>query len=242
MQPEVAQQLRELNQKFYASLADPFARTRANPHPGFFAMLPFLPERCEAVLDVGCGNGRFGHFLQQHHPVTRYVGVDFTVELLAKGAEMLPNATFLPRDMSRADCLDGLGAFDLVVCLAAMHHLPGRENRVRLLQGMRRVLLPGGRIILSNWQFMDSERQQRKVRDWSEIGLTAADVDETDYLLTWRHDGFGLRYVAMIDEAETAVMAAAADLQVIGQFRSDGKEGNLSLYTVLQPDEGTDAA
>ncbi|MEZ4513721.1 MAG: class I SAM-dependent methyltransferase [Chloroflexota bacterium] len=241
MKPEVARQLGELNRRFYASLADPFARSRAHPQVGFLALLPFLPQQCGTVLDVGCGNGRFGHFLQQHHPFDRYVGVDFTVELLAKGAEMLPNATFLPRDMSRADCLDGLGAFDLVVCLAAMHHVPGRENRVALLQGMRRVLQPGGRIMLSNWQFMESERQQRKVRDWAEVGLTAADVDGTDYLLTWRQDGFGLRYVAMIDEAETAVMAAAADLQVIGQFRSDGKEGNLSLYTILMATTSADA-
>ncbi|MEM7116864.1 MAG: class I SAM-dependent methyltransferase [Chloroflexota bacterium] len=230
----MSRKLVELNQKFYASLADPFAVSRFNPQKGFFEMLSHLPERCETVLDVGCGNGRFGHFLQDRHPLSSYVGVDFTVELLTKGENLVRNATFYQRDMSQPDCLAGLGQFDLVICLAAMHHIPGREARVQLLRQMGERLVENGRIMTSTWQFMDSERQRRKVRDWSEIGLSAAALDPTDYLLTWQKDGFGLRYVAMIDEAETAVLAELAGLNIAGQFRNDGREGNLSLYTIFE--------
>lgn len=235
MQAAVSQKLIELNQKFYASLADPFAVSRITPHPGFFEMLDHLPEPCDSMLDVGCGNGRFGHFLQQERSLSSYVGVDFTIELLNKGESLVENATFYQRDMSQPDCLDGLGQFDIVICLAAMHHLPGRETRAQLLRQMSTCLQPHGRIIISNWQFMDSPRQQRKVRNWSEIGLSTEDVDTGDYLLTWQKGGFGLRYVAMIDEAETAVLAELADLNIIGQFRNDGREGNLSLYTIFAP-------
>jgi hypothetical protein len=39
--------------------------------------------------------------------------------------------------------------------------------------------------------------------------------------------------VAYIDESETAAMAETAALQILAQFRSDGREGNLNLYTIF---------
>ena len=82
---------------------------------------------------------------------------------------------------------------------------------------------------------MNSTRQRRKVQPWATIGLTDEDVEANDYLLTWQRGGEGWRYVCMIDEAETAMLASAAGLQIEHQFFSDGKEGDLSLYTILCP-------
>jgi hypothetical protein len=49
-----------------------------------------------------------------------------------------------------------------------------------------------------------------------------------------RHrDVFGLRYVCLVDEVETANLAKSAGLRILDQFRSDGQEGDLNLYTVL---------
>jgi hypothetical protein len=53
-------------------------------------------------------------------------------------------------------------------------------------------------------------------------------------LLTWQRKGFSFRYVAIIDEAVTAELARQAELRVQAHFHSDGQEGNLSLYTVLE--------
>lgn len=232
MRRDVVAQLLALNQRFYDSLADPFAQSRQRPQPGFFELLTYLPQTPVRVLDVGCGNGRFGTFLAERDLLAAYTGVDFSAELLAKARER-GLGTFVQRDMSQPGCLDGLGEFDIIGCLAAMQHLPGHANRVRLLAEMKTHLAVNGRIFLANWQFMDSARQRRKVTEWREVGLTAADVEPNDYLLTWQRGGFGLRYVCMIDAEETAVLADAAGLQIHAQFRSDGKEGNLSLYTVL---------
>jgi hypothetical protein len=66
------------------------------------------------------------------------------------------------------------------------------------------------------------------------VGLSSDDVEPHDYLLTWQRGGFSYRYVCLIDEAETAVLAQSSNLQIVTQFRSDGQEGDLSLYTVLQ--------
>lgn len=234
MTPQTAQTLRDLNQQFYCNLADPFAASRAAPQPGFALLLDWLPVNTGALLDVGCGNGRFGHYLLFRQPPWHYVGVDFSTRLLQKGRALLYQATFYQRDMTQPGFLADLGLFDAIACLAAMQHVPGHASRLALLQEMVAHLRPDGRLFLSNWQFMSSPRQRRKVRPWSEIGLTPADVESNDYLLTWQRDGFGLRYACQIDEAETAVLAAQSGLHILHQFRSDGQEGDLSLYTVLQ--------
>jgi 2-polyprenyl-3-methyl-5-hydroxy-6-metoxy-1,4-benzoquinol methylase len=236
MTPEVAQKLLVLNREFYGVLAQPFAETRETPQPGFDRLRDALPgEPCD-VLDVGCGNGRFGHYLQQHNALGHYVGVDFSSELLAHAALRVPGDYF-QRDLSQSGCLDGLVQYDVVACLAVLQHIPGFENRLRLLREMKERVGGSrggnGRIFLSTWQFMNSERQRRKLRDWAEIGLTAADVEPNDYLLTWQRDGFGLRYVCFVDETEMDQLAKAAGLQILEQFYSDGKEGDLNLYTVL---------
>jgi SAM-dependent methyltransferase len=185
-------------------------------------------------LDVGCGNGRFAEFLQDHNRIGEFTGVDFSEELLADAARNAAG-TFYRRNLLEPGCLDGLGIFPVISCLAVMHHLPGKANRLRLLREIKAHLAESGRLLISNWQFMDSPRQRRKVQDWAEIGLTAADVEPNDYLLAWRRGGFALRYACHIGAAETTELAGAAGFTIVHQFRSDGKEGNLSLYTVLTP-------
>ncbi len=232
MTPEVAQKLLVLNREFYAALAQPFAETRETPQPGFDRLRAALPDMPCDVLDVGCGNGRFGHYLQQHNALGHYVGVDFSSELLAHAALRVPGDYF-QRDLSQSGCLDGLVQYDVVACLAVLQHIPGFENRLRLLREMKERVGSNGRIFLSTWQFMDSERQRRKLRDWAEIGLSAADVEPNDHLLTWQRDGFGLRYVSFLDKKMMAELAEAVELHILDQFYNDGKEGNLNLYTVM---------
>jgi hypothetical protein len=140
---------------------------------------------------------------------------------------------FFRRDLSRPDCLAGLESHELVSCLATMQHIPGRHNRLQLLQEMAAHLAPDGRIVLSNWQFLDSDRQRRKITPWQQAGLHEGDVEQNDFLLTWKRNGRGYRYVAFIDDGETAELAKTAGLRCLAQFRSDGREGNLNLYTVL---------
>jgi len=234
MDDEVARRLVALNEAFYERFAAPFAASRAAPPPGFGRLAAHLPAAPRRVLDVGCGDGRFGRFLRARapsgDPAPDYTGVDFSAPLLAAGTAA---GQLLRRDLSRPGALDGLGQFDLVVCLSALQHIPGHERRAGLLGEMAGRLGPGGRLALSNWQFMDNARQRRKLRPWAEVGLSAADVEPGDYLLSWRRGGHGLRYVALLDAAATAALAQAAGLAVLAQFRDDGREGDLNLYTVL---------
>ena len=51
--------------------AVPFAASRAAAQPGFVRLLPYLPAGRPRLLDVGCGDGRFGRFLAPPPPPRR---------------------------------------------------------------------------------------------------------------------------------------------------------------------------
>jgi SAM-dependent methyltransferase len=162
-----------------------------------------------------------------------YIGVDFTPTLLERARKSTGQKCYL-RQLGQANSLSGLGHFNAIACLATLQHIPGRINRLRLLSEMSRHLVEDGLIILSNWQFIDSERQRKKIVGWSDVGLDASDVEQNDYLLTWRREGFGIRYVALVHEKELETLLVEANLEVITHFRADGKEANLNLYTIAR--------
>ncbi len=235
MNDEIVRALVGLNARFYDQLAEPFSASRAAPQPGYVQLLEHLPQAGALdVLDVGCGNGRFGRFLLKQNIAIRYTGVDFSRRLIATGDLA---GEYYQRDLSLPDSLAGLGDYDLIVCLSTLQHIPGRANRERLMREMRDHLRPDGRLILANWQFLDSPRQRRKLRPWTDVQLDESELEAGDYLLSWERGGSGLRYVALIDEEATQTMADAVHFRIVYQYYSDGREGNQNLYTILKRTE-----
>lgn len=232
MRTEIVERLLALNRDFYQRFATSFAETRTIPQPGFFRLMEFIPRPCPKMLDVGCGEGRFGRFVSEHDLVEHYTGVDFSQELIDIAASSLGGEFFL-RNLCRQGSLSGLGNFNLIVCLATLQHIPGRSNRLILLREMSYHLAAGGVNLLSNWQFLDSERQRKKIADWSQVNMDPAELEENDYLISWHRDGVGFRYVHYIDSNEMQWMAESVGLRVSEQFRADGREGNLNMYSIL---------
>ena len=234
MDDATVRRLVALNEAFYSRFAAPFAASRVGPQPGYERLLAYVPVGRPRVLDAGCGDGRFGRFLRASGREVDYVGVDFSAALLAaRDGDGDVAGRFEQRDLSRPGSLDGLGRFDLIVCLSTLQHIPGRRNRARLLAEMATCLNAGGHIALANWQFLSSARQRRKIRPWAEVGLDEGDAEPGDYLLSWQRGGEGRRYVALVDEEETRRLAQGAGLRVVELFRSDGREGDLNLYALL---------
>ena len=114
-----------------------------------------------------------------------------------------------------------------------LHHI---QLRASILASLAKHLAPTGQVALSNWQFTRSERLQKRIVPWSAAGLSDADVEPGDHLLSWERKGqHGLRYVHVLDQAEAEQLAAAAGLQITETFSADGVTGDLSEYVVLKP-------
>ena len=230
MRTFVARRLLRINTRFYQQFGAEFAASRSALQPGMLRALPDLTG-CAAVLDVGCGNGRFGGALPA--PV-RYVGVDNSAALLGCAAQRA-HASFLQLDlMDPAWVLRVRRRFPAIVCFAVLHHVPGARRRLRLLRQLHGLLQPGGVCVLSVWQFAHVPRLRRKICDWQQAGITTAQVEVQDYLLDWQRGGSGLRYAHQFSLAELAQLCARAGFEVRQTYRSDGATGDMGLYVILR--------
>ncbi|MEV7179645.1 methyltransferase domain-containing protein [Kitasatospora sp. NPDC093679] len=107
----------------------------------------------DRALDVGCGTGYLTLRLADAvTPTGRAVGVDPSAEVLAharRSAADRRHCTFT--DGIAEELPAGDGEFDVVASSLTVHHLP-EDVRERAVAEMRRVLRPGGRLLLADFR------------------------------------------------------------------------------------------
>lgn len=199
-------------------------------------------------LDLGCGSGAILTHLIQSGRKGSYTGMDFSEALLNEARANLENQPAHPGlevHYTHADLLDPQwpalvkrSPLTGVLAFASLHHLPGNSNRLKLVQQVHRLLIPGGTFIHSQWQFQHSPKLMSRVLPWSTVGIAESDVEEGDTLLDWRHTPGGLegerglRYVHLFQRSELADLARQSGFTITHEFESDGRGGNLALYQV----------
>lgn len=245
MDAKVQQQLAAIVARFYQERGEAFAAHRKGPWPGFTRVLTRLPSG--PVLDVGCGEGRFGVALERMWqsptsalPEAGYVGVD-ACELLLRRARARSD---LPRD-SRFQRLDvgahpgGLpsGPFAGVVALGLMHHVPGRARRRLLLDEMAARVAPGGILAITLWRFREVGRLERLELSFEQAGIDPGRVEPGDALLSFAGDPSVPRYCHFFDREEVDELAAEGPLPLIDRSRHDGREHELNEYLVWRRPE-----
>ena len=229
-----AARLLTINREFYDRFGDSFSATRQRLQPGVNKILETIQED-DSVLDLGCGNGHFLHEISRRGHKAPLLGVDFSLPLL-RNAESTLGVEFREADLTQlsmiSDQLSVTGHWSLITLFATLHHIPSTELRLDILRTVKKLLKPGGRFILSNWQFLNSEKLKARIQPWSRVGLADEDVDVGDYLLDWRSGGEGLRYAHQFSAEELLGLAGQAEMSLSESFLSDGENGRLGLYQV----------
>jgi tRNA (uracil-5-)-methyltransferase TRM9 len=240
MDSATAARLVEINRDFYTRFGDSFSATRHRLQPGDRRVLGQLNGE-ESILDLGCGNGELARELARGGHRGPYLGVDFSLPLLREAEMPLEGfpAKFMKADLTQLSAINDQllapGGWSLITAFAVLHHIPSIELRLNLLRVVRGLIREGGIFILSNWQFLNSEKLRRRIQPWDAVALSESAVEVGDTLLDWRSNGKGLRYVHHFSEKELAEHAHASGFRVADTYMSDGEGGRLGLYQAWRP-------
>ena len=94
------------------------------------------------ILDIGCGTGVHAAILARHFGC-RIAGIDASAGMLAEARAKLPDADFRHAVAEELPFEDEF--FDAALMILAVHHL----DRPRAFAEARRVLAPGGRLLIT---------------------------------------------------------------------------------------------
>ncbi|XP_067000694.2 alkylated DNA repair protein alkB homolog 8 isoform X4 [Anabrus simplex] len=138
--------------KVYEEIAVHFSDTRHKPWPNVLAFVLDLTPG-SVLVDVGCGNGKyFGH----------------RSDIFEIGCDRSSNLAVVCKERGfqifNCNCLsvplrDGIA--DGCISIAVIHHLSTKDRRLRAIEEIVRILVPGGKALIYVWA-KDQERHKKK--------------------------------------------------------------------------------
>lgn len=252
MDTTLIRRLNELNRQFYQQVAPSFSSSRSYYWQGWNKLVPYLQELGKElktqlrVLDVGCGNGRFAAFIADQLTELDffYFGLDNSKKLLeiAKSHDLMNyiEAKFIELDLVES-LLEGnfrlkLKTFkpNFITALGVIHHIPSHQLRQQFLLQLAEVLNPNGFLVFTTWNFLESKRFNKKIKDPAIFDLDPQELEEHDVILDWQRGETAYRYCHYTNHQELEKLVKATNLTQVSQFKADGKSGKLNTYTVLQ--------
>ncbi|MBE7440681.1 MAG: metalloregulator ArsR/SmtB family transcription factor [Spirochaetales bacterium] len=122
-------------------------------------MLSVLPDAAGTVADIGCGTGVLTAQLPGR--ARKIIGVDQNADQLRQARLRCPQADFRPGELENLPLPNG--SVDCVLAGMVLHHVPAPELA---LAEIRRVLRPGGQLILADLGKHQMEIMRERFADY----------------------------------------------------------------------------
>jgi ubiquinone/menaquinone biosynthesis C-methylase UbiE len=155
MDKKYAKYLLDKTKNDYNLIAEDFSRTRENIWEEIRFLFDDYLTAGEKVLDLGCGNGRFYELFKNKD--VQYFGIDNSEKLIEIAKKKYPKADFRTGEALKLPFPNNY--FNKVYSIAVLHHVPSTELRVQFLKETKRILRPGGKLILTAWNFHDKKER-----------------------------------------------------------------------------------
>ena len=176
----------------YEKIANHFSHTRVYSWSWITEFLENIHSKNEnsLIYDLGCGNGRNMNFKN-----LKFIGIDncqnFIKICKSKNLNVIKSEitnTQLPSNSA-----------DAIICIAVIHHLVSEENRLRALLEIKRLIKPGGKILLSVWSINQPKKTRRNFKSYG------------NNIVLWNNYGESYEryyYIFKIDELKSLIKKA----------------------------------
>ncbi len=228
MDKDYAQFLLEKTRNDYNAIAEDFSSTRRFVWLGLGPLYHYASPG-DKVLDLGCGNGRLLQIFKNIN--IDYTGVDNSEKLIEIAKKTYPGATFLAADALHLPFPSD--HFDKIYSVAVLHHIPSQELRLKFLEESKRVLKPGGLLILTVWDLWRGRGWKLNLKFGILKLLRMSKVDFGDVFVPWAQKY--QRYLHCFTKGELVNLAEKAGfkLKESGSLkRKDG--GPANIYIIVQ--------
>jgi len=152
MNIEKAKKILETNKQTYDVLAKEFSETRNFVWTDMNFLLAQI-NKGDSVLDFGCGNGRLYPELRKD---VKYLGIDFSSGLIEEAKKKFPDAEFQVSDILE---FNSDKKFNVVISISVLNHFP-KEMQDKFVEKAKSLLLPGGKLLLINWNLWNIHRKK----------------------------------------------------------------------------------
>jgi len=217
MNKKTQEKILELVKKNYDSIASDFDQTRKGLQWAELTEVAKQVAENDHVLDAACGNGRLLEEFKDKK--INYLGVDNSIELINCAQKNYPEKKFQIDDLLLMDSVKN-NSFDWVFCIAALHHLPGGDLRLKVLQSLKGKMNDRGKLVISVWRpeknkkFLKAQRRNF----WQKIFFLSP-LDFGDAIFEWggklENQEDGLRYYHRFSEKELKKLISKAELKIV---------------------------
>lgn len=232
MTPEKAQEILIQTIENYEKINKGFILTRADIWPIFDYFRKFL-KIGDRVLDAGCGTGRLIDVLADYN--IDYTGIDSSASHL----EYL-RQNYAPKLGAAPEIIQGtitdlsmlLGdSYDIVFCIAILHHIPSEALRQRVVNEFYRVLRPGGKLIMTNWNLTSHWAAKKYWPEILRVFWPHKNLDRGDLLIPWKLRGETVfRYIHCFSRRSLKKLMSSAGFKILeNRFASDSGTSNIFM-------------
>ena len=198
----------------YDYMADKFSAARQYVWGDLKVLADYIKDD-DKVLDWGCGNGRFFGLLQDRK--VNYLGIDNCKRLIEIAQEKYPEADWqVSSDVP-------FQSFDVIIAIAAWHHLPSRKLRKEKLIEFFDGLNQGGYLLLTSWNL----KQKKYFGLWLKNNLRNlfTGYEWNDVLVPWKADEENIyRYVHHQSKRSMIRLLHQVGFEVVTCYYSDDQQ------------------
>lgn len=232
MEREYAQYLLEKTKKDYNLIAQDYARTRAFVSEDIKKLADYVLSG-EKVLDSGCANGRLFEVLREKN--VDYFGIDISEKLIEIAKRKYPEAKFQVADALNLPFPSDF--FDKVYSISVLHNIPSHEFQLQYLKETRRVLKPGGLLILRVWDFWKRKEGWKLLLKYTFLKLIGkSKLDFFDVFVPWKDSKGNIlveRYFHCFTKRELENLVKEAGFKIKESWRA-GKDPRTNIYLITQ--------